>query len=282
MTAIPRRPDSGRLVETACWLLAAVCVLLALRVAVTLIDGVNVDFETIPVPEMDTSPPVPEGADWRLFGQPGEPDYGFRQPLPATPLALRLRGVVTGDRGYAIIVDAQGDEDVYRIGDEVPGEATVVTIQARRVVLERDGTREALELPGSGGAATAAAAPASGRDDAGNGLAAGVGIGSLGSMTSRFGLDADALARRITIIPVKGGGFRVRAGRDAPLFKQLGLHANDVVLAVNGRPVDNEADVRAVFGDYRPGEALAITVRRGDRQLVLTPDLSIPGGAERP
>ena len=96
-------------------------------------------------------------------------------------------------------------------------------------------------------------------------------IGSLSGITSQFSLDPAELARRITILPVAGGGFRVRAGRDAAIFTQLGFHANDVVLAINGQPVDNQADVRAVFERWNPDDPLAITVRRGERQLVLTP-----------
>lgn len=278
MTATLERFDARRLLPALNGALIAICVFLVVRAGIVLVDGVNVEFEPLPAPERQSVSAPAFATDWRMFGEPVEPDYGFDQPLPPTPLSLRLRGVVTGDRGYAIIVDAAGDEGVYRVGDVVPGEAEVVTIQPRRVVLERDGAREALELPGAGAAVTRASGtePASRPDD---GLASGVGIGSLASMTSQFGIDPEALANRITILPVAGGGFRVRAGRDAAIFTQLGFHANDVVLAINGRPVDDRADVEAVFRDFRPDRPLAITVRRGDRQLVLTPDLSNFGGA---
>lgn len=272
--------DSTRTANALSWLLVVVCILLVARMAVVLVDGVQVDYQPIPFsPASERVSVLPE-TDWRMFGDPVEPDYGFAQVLPPTPLSLRLRGVVTGDRGYAIIVDAEGNEGVYRAGDEVPGEAEVVTIEPRRVVLERNGSREALELPGSGTSTAAAAAPTASSESRRPGaLASGVGIGSLSSMTSAFSLDPNELAQRITILPVAGGGFRVRAGRDAGIFTQLGFHANDIVLAVNGQPVDNQGDVRAVFESFRPGEPLAITVRRGDRQLVLTPDLSMLGGA---
>jgi len=261
------------------WLLVAICALLVVRTGIVLIDGVDVEYQPIPITPSGERVGTLPASDWRMFGDPTEPDYGFAQALPPTPLSLRLRGVVTGERGYAIIVDADGNEGVYRAGDTVPGDAEVVTIEPRRVVLERNATREALELPGSGSSAAAAAVSQSSRAprDQG-GLASGVGIGSLTSMTSGFSLDPEALAQRITILPVAGGGFRVRAGRDAAIFTQLGFHANDIVLAVNGQPVDNQADVRAVFESFRPGEPLAITVRRGERQLVLTPDLSMLGG----
>jgi len=283
MIASLNRFDNRRIVTVANWLLIAVCALMALRIAVVLVDGVRVDFEPIP---FSSSPArarsLPE-SDWRMFGDPSEPDYGFVKALPPTPLSLRLRGVVTGERGYAIIVDADGNEGVYRAGDEVPGAAEVLTIEARRVVLERDGNREALELPGAGDTvnATVSSRPRA-ETEARPGLSTGVGIGSLSSLTSGFSLDPAELARRITILPVAGGGFRVRAGRDAAIFAQLGFHANDIVLAINGQPVDNQADVRAVFESFRPGEPLAITVRRGERQLVLTPGMSGIGGSVSP
>lgn len=215
--------------------------------------------------------------DWGLFGQADAVDYGLSRPIEATPLALRLRGAVTGERGYAIIVDPDGNEAVYRVDDELPGGARVLEIERRRVLLRRQGRTEALELPGGEGRVARRPAAASRNSDSGGSTAVtGLGIGSFSAQASRFALDPDELARQITILPVAGGGFRVRAGRDAALFTALGFHANDIVTAINGQPVDTQADVRGVFENYNPGERIAISVRRGDRQLVLTPDLGNP------
>jgi len=269
--AIPNNP-AARTAAVVAGLGGLICMVLLLRLAVLLIDGVNIEFTPLP---LQIEAPVPVGAgpvDWTLFGRVQAPDYGLETVLPPTPLRLRLRGAVTGLRGYAIIIDEQGNEGVYRVDDSVPGEARVVAIEARRVVLERAGVREALELP-DGAASHAAPSQDSVQSSAAaaNAYPAAAGIGSLSGITSQFSLDPAELARRITILPVAGGGFRVRAGRDAAIFTQLGFHANDVVLAINGQPVDNQADVRAVFERWNPDDPLAITVRRGERQLVLTP-----------
>ncbi len=268
--SIPGNP-AGRTAAVAAGLGAVLCLLLLLRLAVLMVDGVQIEFEPIPL-QIEAPLPVGEGpVDWALFGRVQAAEHGLESVLPPTPLRLRLRGAVTGVRGYAIIIDEQGSEGVYRVDDTLPGDARVVAIEPRRVVLERGGVREALELPegiASSGASRrevpAQAAPA-------NSYPAAAGIGSLSGITSQFSLDPAELARRITILPVAGGGFRVRAGRDAAIFTQLGFHANDVVLAINGQPVDNQADVRAVFERWNPDDPLAITVRRGERQLVLTP-----------
>jgi len=264
--------DYSRALPVLAALLAGVCLLMLVRLALLLADGPEVSFEPLPVEPAPSVAASTGPVDWALFGDAVEPDYGLNTPLPATPLTLRLRGVVTGARGYAIIVDERGDEGVYRVDDEIPGDARLVAIEPRRVVLERNGTREALELPG--GAISRDAPTRSAPSDApANAYPAAAGIGSLASITSQFRLDPDELAHRITILPVAGGGFRVRAGRDAAIFTQLGFELNDVVLAINGQRVDNQGDVRAVFENWNPSEPLAITVRRGDRQIVLTPGL---------
>ncbi|MDX1625703.1 MAG: type II secretion system protein N [Wenzhouxiangellaceae bacterium] len=258
-------------------LLALACAIVLLLSVANWVDGPDSPHESIPRPAAPAARPVPQSVDWGLFGEPVRRDLGFDEPVRATPLALRLRGVVTGERGYAIIVDADGNEGVYRVDDEVPGEAEVVGIEPRRVLLRRAGETEALELPGGGMSRTAAPRRTAATPQRTIGEYAG--IGSLAGMASRFTLDPDALARQITILPVAGGGFRVRAGRDAELFTRLGFHANDVVTAINGQPVNTQADVRAIFEAFDPSSPIAITVRRGDRRIVLTPDLDPFSGA---
>jgi general secretion pathway protein C len=274
-TALPSAERALRLIALIVLLVAGAAVVEQL---LTGPDLPRTETLQLPEPAVATAGALPP-PDWRLFGTPQAIDYGLGRPVEPTPLALRLRGAVTGERGYAIIVDADGNEGVYRVGDELPGDARVVEIEARRVLLRRAGRTEALALPAGAdaGRSTVRAPTAPSGSETGSDTGdptRGFGIGSLSSVTGAFALDPDDLARRITILPVAGGGFRVRAGRDATLFTRLGFHVNDVVTAINGQPVSTQADVRAVFENYNPGERIAITVRRGDRQLVLTPDLT--------
>ncbi|MEM1081200.1 MAG: type II secretion system protein N, partial [Pseudomonadota bacterium] len=193
-----------------------------------------------------------------------------------TPLNLVLRGVVAGQSGYAIIVDENGDEGVYRVNDQIAGGARVERIENRRVIMVRNGRREGLELPGA--SLSAQSAPSNRLNTSSqpgqDGMASGIGIASLTSRIGAVGVDPSVLANQIIILPVASGGFRVRAGRDAGLFTQLGFHLNDIVLAINGQPVNNQSDVQAIFTDVQPGVPIAITIKRGDRQLVLTPDIN--------
>jgi|GEM_PF-6554627 len=278
MSVLTQRFSLHHVQRVAIAALAVLSVWMLMRILLLLTDGIEIDYQPLEYRPQAAQSALPERIDWRMFGEPVEADYGFEQPLPPTPLSLRLRGVVTGESGYAIIVDADGNEGVYRAGDEIAGGAEVIAIEARRVVLARGGIREALELPG-GAAAAQRSQSRPAQEAPSQSAMTGIGIASLGSIPSQFRLDPDELAQRITILPVAGGGFRVRAGRDAAVFSLLGFHANDVVLAINGQPVNNQADVRRLFENVEPDMPLAITVRRGDRQLVLTPNLSELFGA---
>lgn len=229
---------------------------------------------------------------WHLFGRaPQRLDLTALAALPDTPLALTLRGIVaaTGEtnEGYALIADERGREDVYRRGDDVPGGAEVISIQPDQVILQREGRRETLRLPG--GAPTSrgpvADAVAQNSDNvAGQRLVNTLpGIRApkqpLTVSTNVPGLsglqfNTAALANAIQVAPVSGGGFRVFPGRNASIFQQLGLRANDVVTQVNGRPLASQADALAIFQAAQSGQQITITVRRGGQELTLKPDIS--------
>jgi general secretion pathway protein C len=268
-----------------------------------------------PLPEWRSSTTAPtQGlAQWHLFGEAAQGfDLSAFAQLPDTPLQLTLRGIVaTRDdelppktengaevhEGYAMIADAQGKEDVYRRGDQVPGGAEVVSVQSDQVILLRNGKRETLRLPGAQQATTTAgagiaSAPANSRGGRSalqssaaqpavrnlpgiRGPAPGaVSIGGAIPQLSGLRMNAAALASSVQVAPVKSGGFRVFPGRNAQVFQQLGLQANDVVTQVNGQAITSQADAMAIFQQVQGGKSLTLTVRRGDRDVILKPDLN--------
>lgn len=265
---------SERMALLVCAVLLVAGLWVGVRLVWLLVTGPEVDpAPSAPIPRMIDASPARNG-DWQLFGASDSAPV-IAGPVATTPLSLRLLGVVSGAGGYAVIADAEGREGVFRVDEELPGGARLEAIEPRRVLLRRDGRTEALELPDERrGEAVRPAPSAAGRGDPDSALPAGISIASLGDMAGQFGLNPDALAREISILPVADGGFRVRPGRDAQLFTALGLHANDVVLAVNGRPLNTEADVMAIFEQLDTRERLSIRVRRGERELTLTPDVN--------
>lgn len=278
---------SSRLALASSALLALIVVWLVVRIVWLVIGGVSVESApALPVPQSTVAGNGPASGEfrWNLFGRSAAPSPAPR-PAPISDGPLRLRGVMAGDRGYAIIA-ADGDgEGVYRVDDELPGGGRVKTIEARQVVIERNGRRETLALDpdavalgrDSGGGRNDASRPDEPErelpDVRGFNAPTGASVASLPDAARSMGLDPGELAGSISAMPVEGGGFRVRPGRNARLFGELGLQVNDVVVAVNGQPLESARAVQRLFAEVMSEGQVAIRVRRDGRELTLRPDL---------
>ncbi|NWN90549.1 general secretion pathway protein GspC [Marinobacter adhaerens] len=70
--------------------------------------------------------------------------------LPETNLKLVLRGVLAADGdfpGSALVEDGKNNTDVFLVGDELPGNATLHSVQPNRIILDRSGKLENLFFP---------------------------------------------------------------------------------------------------------------------------------------
>jgi general secretion pathway protein C len=211
-----------------------------------------------------------------LFAQPSA-ETGVSPESRRAPSTLRLLG--TGRRGarsYAIVEDTQAKrQDVFTIGEKI-GDAEVVEISYRRVVLERSGEREVLvqasdNLPGSQGATTSAPP-----------------VTQLPSTTAaddqikRTGEDRYLIARaevdhsmenlsdlftQVRAVPnIENGkttGFRLFSIRPGSLFEKIGLANNDVVQRVNGVELTDPAKAMTLFQDMQGQTRLTVDVLRG-------------------
>lgn len=99
--------------------------------------------------------PKVELASLELFGTTsatGEAQITDTENLPETNLRLLLRGVLASDGdfpGSALIEDDKSKTEAYLVGDELPGNATLRTVFANRVVIDRSGKLENLFFPES-------------------------------------------------------------------------------------------------------------------------------------
>lgn len=96
------------------------------------------------------------------------------EPARITPLTFDLVGVMASSDpafGSAIISRSQGSPgESFRVGEDVYGQATLVEVFSRSVVLERNGQRERLEFDARRAGGTAGLAPSI-VDIAGSGMA---------------------------------------------------------------------------------------------------------------
>ena len=225
-----------------------------------------------PLPQTQASGGQRERFDHPLFGRADDPNAVVAPIAPSRRDNLRLRGIVSGPRAYAIIADQNGRETVYREDDELPDGSRVQRIEAQRVILLRAGRQEALELnPDRLEAAPARTSTSTPSRTAGSLLDNTDGL-NMASLQRLPGPQGAAMAGQISILPVSSGGFRVRPSRDARWFAELGLQVNDIVTAVNGQPLESEEDARALFRNVLQGGDIAITINRQGQELVLRPD----------
>jgi type II secretion system protein C len=199
------------------------------------------------------------------------------QALQQTPLNLVLKGILA-DQGtqnrYALIAAGGQKERVYRTGEQVEG-AEIVRIESRRVVIRRNGITEALNL---------VARKLSGNTDKTTGTArfnlpAGiVRISDTERMIPRSTLEQHmknlpALLLQATALPqIDNGqqtGFRIVNLKQGSVFEQLGLRQDDIINAVNGKPVRNGEEALSAYQSLTSATQFRIGVLRGGSNINL-------------
>jgi general secretion pathway protein C len=194
---------------------------------------------------------------------------------PDTTLSLTLSGILYSDGKLAgaIIGAARGQEKSYAVGQAIDNAngATLHSVLADRVLLDRSGQLETLRLPKepAGGGPAAARAPMPLAPAA----QATVPNGSLRQVITQ---NASRLTDVLRIAPhVEEGkvvGFRVNPGRDRDTFEALGLKAGDVITDINGTVLDDPSRGLQVFESLGEATTANVTVLRDGTPQVLVVD----------
>ena len=229
-----------------------------------------------------------------LFGQTTVQQPNHPRSLPPTPapeakmaLQLQLRGVVYSsnqEHAAAVIgIANKSGQELYRVGEELPGSSASVPIKLmaveyKRVRILHGEAEELLELYiGKSPDQTAAvkspppvkpklkAKVVDRRQDR-----RAVEIATRYARTLQE--NPAALKDVIEYTPARRGdndgeliGFRIRPKQNARDFYLLGLRANDVVTAVNGVELNNYAALAGAQSAIASGEVLSILVLRRER-----------------
>src|SRR5690348_2810951 len=80
------------------------------------------------------------------------------------------------------------------------------------------------------------------------------------------GLMADIMRPQPVFAQGKQKGYRVYPGRNRQAFARLGLRPGDLVMSINGTPLDDPARGQEVFGTLGSSSEAHITVIRGGQQ----------------
>ncbi len=207
---------------------------------------------------------------------------------PETRLNLTLTGIMaaSGDnQSRALIKDSSGKQRPYAIGDDLPGNARLSSIQSDRVILERAGRYETLRLEKKqlGGKKQANNRKSSQRADlsplpgAGADLSAAT-AAKLGEARNAILQDPTKASQYIRVQPVYNQGqlkgYRVYPGKDRALFKDVGLRAGELLTSVNGVQLDDPTKALQMLTDLSQASEFNMTLERSGQTRTLNINLN--------
>ena len=212
-------------------------------------------------------------ANAHLFGEMQAAAGTRPTRAPETRLNLVLRGVIAADPmslSHAIIARGKnGKEEVYAVGEKMPGGVAVEEVHADHVILNRGGQFETLQLLKDEDVGTIQSSgnssgfPASG--SAGQQLA-GIRQEILKNPTS-FGDYA------LPVVVKKNGkqlGYRLQPQQKGnELMQEVGLEANDVITEINGIKLDNPQNGIGALRQLSTANSVSITVMRNGNEVPL-------------
>jgi len=218
-------------------------------------------------------------ASYHLFGEAGreaiEPVGGGRRGVPKTTLNLVLKGVIAVSpmaRALAIINEkgSNNEDDLYGVGDKVPGGAELREIYADRVILLRSGKLETLMLED-------AEEDGQSQPTTNNNTGA---ISSMGDdlnwqIDSRYWQrqinDIPTLAKQIGVDIYREGnvqkGFKLVSSKGNKLLSDMGLQAGDILYEVNGIQMSNAHNGLAAYQKIKDSSQITVKIGRDGRQI---------------
>lgn len=208
-----------------------------------------------------------------VFGEADKEPIAIDQPIdaPETRLRLELTGLFASSDpklSLAIISEKNGKDESYRIGDSVPGNATLHEVYADRVILKRLGNLETLRLkePAEKIEIGRSATPAS--SDRGDAIQRT--SPKLKDMQEMYKTDPQSLFQQLRITPVTEDG-RITGYRfshnDRAFMQEIGLTTQDIITAVNGVSVSDSGKLFAMMKDAdQLGEVNLTILRDGQTQ----------------
>ena len=282
----------ARLPMAAATLLALMAAWLLVRLLWLLVMGPDVVDQSLTATDSARpSQPAPgefsAAIDWTLFGREESGVNARATRVLTDDGRLSLVGLVytqglssdSKAQSYALIRGAAPTDQIYQVGDTLPDGRLVDTIEPNAVILTGPAGRRALMLneradgPDINQPASRLSAGAGGDSLEWD---QGVGVASLGGLGRSAVSGSFERARQgVAMIQVPSGGFRLRPGPGAQWFVEAGLQINDVLLAINGQPVDAQlqsgTDLSGWIERIAQGERIALTVDRDGQRVTIEP-----------
>jgi general secretion pathway protein C len=217
-------------------------------------------------------------ASAHLFGSVEAGPASPQQVATETRLNLVLRGVLAAELpqyAVAIIADGKrGKEEIYGVGDVLPGNASLREVHADHVLLERSGQLEILNLSKDDELDLTADTLTSASDDNMDFASAGSPAEALGQVRKSIMRNPTSFGDFALPVVVKENGKQIgyrlqpqEKGRE--LFGQIGLDPADVITSINGVKLDNPQNGISALRKLSTASSLNITVKRNGNEVPL-------------
>ncbi|MDY6829679.1 MAG: type II secretion system protein N [Pseudomonadota bacterium] len=210
----------------------------------------------------------------RLFGTPTDSARVIPEPetvdAPETSLKLVLQGIVEADdadASIALIAEPRGATQIYRAGDELPGNAAVHRIQAYQVLIRRAGRIESLRFAEDDSAPLyeRTADPTQAMPVASPRL-------FVDAIRDQYQQDPTGTLGRFGLVRRSNGAAEVGPGNRSQLLRQIGLQPGDRIYAVNGFNLEDFDENPALLSGLLTQEQLRVDLERNGTRL----DLEVP------
>jgi general secretion pathway protein C len=207
-----------------------------------------------------------------LFGETQSAAAVAPTSAPETRLNLVLRGVIASDpmaRSSAIIAQGNGGkEDVYGVGDKLPGGVSVSEVHAENVILERGGRLETLNLAKDSDVGEIIAS-----EDDNPGLAPASPGEALRDIRSNILKNPTSFGEYALPVVVKQEGkqigYRLEPQQKGDMLAELGLEPEDVITEINGVKLDNPQNGIVALRKLSTSNMISIKVRRNGAEVPL-------------
>lgn len=206
-----------------------------------------------------------------LFGKPGKQVNTNTKKAPDTQLNLVLRGVLaSGDPDVASAIIAQGSngkEDIYSVGDKLPGGVSIEEIHAEFVILSRQGRLEKLRLIKDKGIELAPSRSVASDNKTGGKQSLKDVRATIMKNPTSFGDYALPVA-----VNEKGKlvGYRLQPQKKgAELMKQAGMLPTDIITSINGIKLDKPENGIGALRKLTNAKEVDLMVKRNGSEIPL-------------
>src|SRR5687767_8467215 len=223
-----------------------------------------------------------------LFGVP-QAEQAAPEDAQPTQMNLVLSAVFAANdptKGLAVIGESPQSAKVFAVGATVRPGTRLHSVYLDRVILDRNGQLETLSLPRPSTAGIAITRSAATPPRPGGNQFA-------DNLRRIAETNPTAFAEVVRPQPVFANGvqrgYRVYPGRNRQQFAKLGLQPGDLVLSINGTPLDDPQRGMEIFNTIGTSDRVSVTVERNGQSQelmlntaqIMLPDANSPPSAGR-